>query len=400
MKSLFKDKVDETKYYIATYRLKSSSSSTLREAAFNLAVGQSIGNPTKRAEMETAEMFENHACIILGDEDALEKETVGDVSIAFPEANIDFATDGISQLLVQTMGGQMDIDIIEECRLLDIQFTPTMLACLKGPIIGLKEIKEYCKIPEDQVILGAITKPKIGLTPELHLDLVKKLVDGGCNFIKEDEILSGAFHCPLEKRVKLVSNYLANCGKPVFYCVSIHSDPAYLLKRVQQVYDLGGNGIHVNFHCGLGSYKSIRETELPLLMHYHKSGDRMLNHHTHSYSIEPSLMFKLASLSGCGTLHAGMIGGYLESGDDEVKKIMATLNAQNSVPALSCGMHPGLIKHIQEIVGHANWMANVGGAITSHPMGTESGARAMKQAITQDYGKEFGVAVTKWGIKL
>ena len=63
-------------------------------------------------------------------------------------------------------------------------------------------------------------------------------------------------------------------------------------------------------------------------------------------------------------------------------------------------MHPGLVKHIQEIVGHANWMANVGGAITSHPMGTEAGARAMKQAITQDYGKEFGVAVAKWGIKL
>ena len=70
MKSLFRDKVDETKYYIATYRLKASPSSTLREAAFNLAVGQSIGNPTKRAEMETAEMFANHACIILGDEDA------------------------------------------------------------------------------------------------------------------------------------------------------------------------------------------------------------------------------------------------------------------------------------------------------------------------------------------
>ena len=68
MKSLFRDTVDEKKYYIATYHLKASSSSTLREAAFSLAVGQSIGNPAKRAEMETAEMFENHACIVLGDE--------------------------------------------------------------------------------------------------------------------------------------------------------------------------------------------------------------------------------------------------------------------------------------------------------------------------------------------
>ena len=81
MKSLFRDKVDENKYYIATYHLKSSPSSTLREAAFNLAVGQSIGNPAKRAEMETEEMFENHACIVLADESELEKKVEGDVSM-------------------------------------------------------------------------------------------------------------------------------------------------------------------------------------------------------------------------------------------------------------------------------------------------------------------------------
>ena len=36
----------------------------------------------------------------------------GEITIAFPIANTDFETDGISHLLCQFMGGQMDIDIV------------------------------------------------------------------------------------------------------------------------------------------------------------------------------------------------------------------------------------------------------------------------------------------------
>lgn len=51
------------------------------------------------------------------------------------------------------------------------------------------------------------------------------------------------------------------------------------------------------------------------------------------------------------------------------------------------------------ILGHSNWMANVGGAITSHPMGTSAGVKAMIQAISKSYGKEYYSAIEKWGYK-
>ena len=38
----------------------------------------------------------------------------GEVKIAFPTVNLDFAQDGVSQLLCQIMGGQLDIGIIEK----------------------------------------------------------------------------------------------------------------------------------------------------------------------------------------------------------------------------------------------------------------------------------------------
>jgi len=393
------DSVDSdffNRYYIANYFLVGKNN--LKEAAWNLAIGQSVGNPSARSEFETQELFDDHSCIVLADAKELESKKSGYVKVAFPVANIDFETDGVSHLLVQVMGGQCDIDLIESCRLIDIEFTPEMRSVLKGPLIGLKEMKQFCKVDDSKPLLGGITKPKIGLSPENHLEIVKCLVDGGVNFIKEDEILSDPKHCPLEKRVKLVSDYISKSGRNVFYCVSIHSDYPYILDRVKRVYELGGNGIHVNFHCGMGVYKAIRELNLPLLMHFQKSGDRILCDKSHRFSIDENLIFKLAGMSGCSTLHAGMIGGYLDQDCDDVLKTINMLNSINCVPALSCGMHPGLIEYISNILGHSNWMANVGGALTSHPMGTTAGVKAMVQAINGNLtGTEYLKAIAKWG---
>jgi len=384
-------------YFIVTYLI--GSKTDLKDAAWNLAIGQSIGNPSKRSEFESQDLIDNHCAIILHDEKSLENLKEGIVKIAFAEANINFKTDGVSQLLVQIMGGQCDIDIFEKCVIKDIKLTPNMENCLQGPKIGLKEMREYCGVSQEKPLFGGIVKPKVGLSPQKNLDLVKKLIDGGCNFIKEDEILSDPDHCRIEDRVPPVMDYIKSTNAKVYYAVSIHSDPAHILNRVKQVYELGGNAVHVNFHCGLGVYKSIRELDLPILVHFQKSGDKILNCYDHKFAIDQDVIFKLVGQSGCSTLHAGMIGGYMDNETQAVKKTISMLNDINCVPALSCGMHPGLIDYILDVVGHSNWMANVGGALTSHPSGTLAGTKAMRQAIDKNYGDEYHQAIEKWGKK-
>lgn len=400
MINIFKQKVNSSffnDYYVVDYDIISSTN--LADAAWNLAIGQSVGNPSSRSEFETSALFDKHSCIVLHDENSLKTKSSGRVKIAFPQNNINFEGDGITHLLVQIMGGQCDIDIIKTCRIVNLTLTPSMLKMLKGPLIGLKEMKEYCEIPSNQILLGGIVKPKTGLTPENHLEVVKRLVDGGCNFIKEDEILCNPSFCSIEDRVPLVMNYIKSSGKKVFYCVSLHADHDKILDYVKLVYELGGNGIHINFHAGLGFYKAVRKLNLPLLVHYQKSGDKILNCDDHRYSIHEDVIFKLAGLSGCGTLHAGMIGGYMDNNTDNVKNTIDMLNKINCVPALSCGMHPGLVDYIIQEVGHYDWMANVGGALGSHPMGTLAGVKAMKQAITGNHDIEYEQAIKKWGKK-
>ena len=68
---IFRKNVDEEKYLLADYYLEAIPSSNLRDAAWSLAIGQSVGNPNVRNEWETDDLFENHSCFVLEDEQDL-----------------------------------------------------------------------------------------------------------------------------------------------------------------------------------------------------------------------------------------------------------------------------------------------------------------------------------------
>ena len=111
-----KTEINSDKYLIAIYEI--TSTTNLKDAAWNIAIGQSVGNPNVRNEWETEELFEKHSCIVLGDSEHLEKINKGRVEIGFPIVNTDWESDGVSHMLCQLMGGHVDIDIIYSCRLI------------------------------------------------------------------------------------------------------------------------------------------------------------------------------------------------------------------------------------------------------------------------------------------
>ena len=113
IESIFKDSIDNQKYIIVDYYVESKT--TVKDAAYNIAVGQSIGNPSVRSVWETQELIDNHCNVIENTIDLEQKS--GRVKIGFPKINIDIKTDGISHLLVMIMGGQLDIDSILACQI-------------------------------------------------------------------------------------------------------------------------------------------------------------------------------------------------------------------------------------------------------------------------------------------
>jgi len=388
-----KAELDSEEYIFVKYELDSTES--VKKAAWDLAIGQSVGNPNVRNEWETDQLFENHSCLItmVDEENKL-------AEIAFPVENTNWKEDGISHLLCQIMGGQTDIDHIIKSRVIDIEIPECVKAWFREPRFGFKGYREYLN-QYDKPLLGGIVKPKTGISPQTLLEMVKQMVEGGVDFIKEDEILSNPNFCPLWQRVPLIADYLANCGRKVAYHFCINSDPLYVLERAKYVAKHSTDkltlGIHVNVWSGLGVYNSIRKLNLPLFIHYQKSGEKTFSHPKNPFGISWPVLCELAGLSGVDTIHAGMIGGYSSDDPAMMKQAIANLNKYGTVPSLSCGMHPGLVDHVTELFGSVDYMASVGGAIHGHPDGTLAGAKAMRQAIDKTYGHEYNVAIAKWG---
>lgn len=380
-------------YYIETY----SKLGDLRDAAWSLAIGQSVGNPKIRNRWESDELFESSSCVIYHDESELVGRHSGKVLIGFPKVNTDWQGDGISHLMCQLMGGQLDIDIFKICRLKHVHFPRDVEQQFLGPRKGITGIRQFVNRYE-KPLSGAIVKPKTGISPSILADMVKELLDGGVDFIKEDEILSNPSFCRLEDRVELISAIVNNCGRGVIYCFCINGDHHTILDRTQFVANNGGNGVHVNFWSGLGVYNSIRRLDLPLFIHYQKSGDKILTDKRNPFGIDWNVLCDLAGLCGVDTIHAGMWGGYLSDDEEELRCTMETLHKRNVLPALSCGMHPGIVNVTTEKFG-TDFLANCGGAVHGHPYGTLAGALAMRQAIDKNPGPEFLAAVDKWGYK-
>ncbi len=352
------------------------SKTNLKQAAEALAIGQSIGNPSVRSKYETAEMMENHSAKIIADPDNLEKVKAGVVEIAWPYRNINWYSDGIAHLMCTVMGGQMDIDIIQQCHWIDIHIDKAK-AGLQGPSYGLTGFRTHVD-SFDKPLLGTIIKPKTGLNAETLSDIVKQMVGGGVDFIKEDEIMSDPDCLTLEQRVSIVQPILD--GHDTVYCYCINGDPHTIMEKARTVSGWGGMGVHINFWSGMGAYKAIRDEDNGTFIHFQKSGDKVLTSKYNAYRIEWAVMCKLAGLIGCDAIHAGMYGGYMDMGYEELKHVMDTCLEQNMVPALSCGMTKELIPGIREKFGN-DWMANVGGAIHTHPDGIEKAVKELREVI-------------------
>ena len=187
-------------YYTVTYKVKSKD---IPLAAHNIAIGQSIGNPNVRSEIENSANIKEMEAIV--------KYIEGDiVKIDYPLKAFDWPN--ISQLLCIIQGGQSDIDLIERCRVIDIEGLPYM----NDPVLGMKAMKKRVGA-ENRPLFGGIVKPKSGLTVSQLLDIVEQMIDGGADFVKEDEIMANNSYLPLNNRVQEVTHLLNRKNSKMVY---------------------------------------------------------------------------------------------------------------------------------------------------------------------------------------
>ncbi|MCL4417974.1 MAG: RuBisCO large subunit C-terminal-like domain-containing protein [Actinobacteria bacterium] len=406
-----KEEINRNEYIIAKYYIESET--TLEDAAKAIALGQSIGPLSIRTRYENKELFEDYGAKIISNTNNTKQ---GIVEIAFPAHNINPQTDGITQLLCTLAGSLFDINILKNVKLLDFELPGYWADAFSGPRFGLKEIRKILGV-HDRPLLGAIIKPKTGLPPELLSQLCYELAIGGCDFIKEDEILGNPTFCPMESRVPLIAKYLkkaeSETGNKILYAPCLTVDVKYLRDHARKAVDLGASALHFNIYSGLSSYRMLSEDEqIRVPIHVQRGGDMAYTKNPF-HGIDALVIFKAIRLCGGDITHVGMLGGYISTPFDKLQVYINALkgpyyNFKSTIPAISGGLHPGLVHLNVKLLG-IDIMLMVGGAIMGHPEGITAGVRAMRQAIDaacagipiKEASKEhheLQTAIENWGI--
>jgi len=316
--------------YKVKYKIKSSN---IEKAANAIAIGQSTGNPNIRSTLESNET----AAIVLD----IDKNIV---TIAFKYKNLNRISD-VAQMLCTIQGGQSDIDLLQECKIIDIEISTS----------NINYTKKW-KHPTHRPLVGGIIKPKTGLTKDKLQNIVLQMCNGGIDWIKEDEILGDPSYLSLQQRVDIISKILDSYPN-VMYCFCVNGSPSHYLNQLDLV-EKTNLGVHTNFWSGLNVYEDAHLKNI--FMHFQRSGIRILTDNRNPWSISWKVIVKLAILQGIDSIHLGMIGGYYPDDVQEVYDTLKLCQENNRIGALSCGMNPEIAKKLKNELGN-NFMANVGG---------------------------------------
>lgn len=413
------DGIDLEKYIIATYIIKRAKGQNVNYLARFAAIEQSTGTWV-RVPAETAEVRKHHVARVLGvyelpyyeyvvPKDI--KERYYCIQIAFPIVNF---RPQIPQLFTSVIG---NISITHGLKLVDLAFPKEWLKGFKGPKFGLDGIRKLLKVPE-RPMLNNMVKPCTGHTAKVAADLVYKAAVGGCDVVKDDELISNPEFNTLEDRIVAVMEAVDRAdsekGEKTLYTINISNRLPDIFEYADKVIELGANAIMVNFIAtGYAVLRKLAEDpsiKVPILGHMDFSGALMGGEWNGLSSI--LVLGKLPRICGADSVVVPAPYGKAEILDERYENILRALrfpfqHIKPTLPMPSGGITAGMVDIAIKEAGK-DILIGSGGGIHSHPDGPIAGAKAFRQAIdavmkglkVKDYAKdhkELGVALGVWG---
>jgi ribulose-bisphosphate carboxylase large chain len=352
---------------VATFELEPHGS------ARALAVEESTGT-----EAIPAEMFEQVGGEVLS-------EAGGRAVIAWPWRNWGA---NLPQLMASVLVGEgCETARFTRCRLVALEWPDELVAALGGgPRFGLAGVRDRLGAgAETRPLLGGIVKPSLGLGPDEVAATAAALARGGCDLIKDDELLGDPDWCPLAERVPAVAAALSGVGRPVLYAANVSGPIDMLLDRSAAAVEAGATAIMVNaFATGIDAVRAVAAAGLgvPVLAHRVGAGPIARNA---DVGVDGSVLCELTRIAGADLVQIGGFGGKLFDTHDEVARNLTACRrslagAPVPVPVNGGGVWAGSTPAVLAAAGH-DIMLLLGMGAYEHPGGPEAGARSVAQAI-------------------
>jgi ribulose-bisphosphate carboxylase large chain len=352
---------------VATFELEPPGS------ARALAVEESTGT-----EAIPAEIFEQVGGEVLS-------EGEGRAVIAWPWRNWGA---NLPQLMASVLVGEgCETARFTRCRLVAVEWPDELVVALGGgPRFGLDGVRAWLGPGAgSRPLLGGIVKPSLGLGPDEVAATAAALAAGGCDLIKDDELLADPDWCPLAERVPAVSAALASVGRPVLYAANVSGPIDTLLDRSAAAVEAGATAIMVNaFATGIDAVRAVAAAGLgvPVLAHRVGAGPIARNPEV---GVDGAVLCELTRVAGADLVQIGGFGGKLFDTHDEVARNLAACRrplagARVPVPVNGGGVWAGSTPAVLAAAG-PDIMLLLGMGAYEHPGGPEAGARSVHQAI-------------------
>lgn len=324
--------------------------------------------------------------------------------------------DNIPTLIATLQGNLYELRQFTGLKLDDFDLPGYYKSRFKGPTFGADGSKVLAGVEASKPMIGTIIKPSIGFTPQQTAALVKELVEGGIDFIKDDELMVASANSPFEERVskvmKVINDYQQKTAKKVMYAFNISGD----LETMKRNYD---TVVNYNGTCAMLSINSVgwvgvkeMSSQGALSIHGHRNGWGMLNRHP-MLGINFPAYAKLWRLAGVDQLHVnGIRNKFWESDASVIRSIKSCaepfLNTKTLLPVVSSGQWGAQAFDTYRYTQTTSLLYMAGGGIMSHPSGPAAGVRGLQQAWegaiqgktieeTEKNSVEFAALVAKFG---
>ena len=292
--------------------------------------------------------------------------------------------------LVATVAGNLfELNEVSGLRILDLQLPDEFATAYPGPAFGIEGTRRLAGVAQGPLI-GTIVKPSVGLDPAQTAAQVRQLIDGGIDFIKDDELQADGPHCPFDERVRAVMREVDDGaqrhGRKVMVAFNLTGELDQMKRRHDRVAALGGTCVMASLNAiGLvGLAELRRHAALPI--HAHRCGWGALTR-SPALGWDFAPWHKLWRLAGADHLHVnGLDNKFSESNESVIAAARAVLAplfphaAMPAMPVFSSGQTGRQAAPTFAAIGSTDLIHAAGGGILGHPGGIAAGVAAMRQA--------------------
>jgi ribulose-bisphosphate carboxylase large chain len=316
-----------------------------------------------------------------------------------------FEEGSIANMTASLIGNVFGFKPLKALRLEDIRVPVAYVKTFKGPPCGI--IMERERLDKfGRPLLGATTKPKLGLSGKNYGRVVYEALTGGLDFTKDDENINSQPFMHWRDRflfcMEAVNRAAANTGEVKGHYLNVTGATMEdMYERAEFAKELGSCIVMIDLVIGYTATQSMANwaRRNNMILHMHRAGHSTYTRQK-SHGVSFRVIAKWLRLAGVDHLHAGTAVGKLEGDPMTVqgfynvcRDAVTRHDPQRGIffeqdwagirkvmPVASGGIHAGQMHQLLDLFGD-DVVLQFGGGTIGHPMGIAAGATANRVAL-------------------